>query len=355
MKLLPYPLDFIVHYPLKHYIRTLFGAAASTDVTYFVGQKATSILASDRKSGRAFFSEDVSHHHGAPNQDMLDPNTSDANNFRIDGDYYQDVNRRFNLARGGYGAMIFENSRLYDNLHSIQEATGTVGSMLSLFRTDAIREIITTWQATEAFEWSAFSRKLDPLPLSTDMRSIKSMFLAGIPEAQAQFNCEWATETGFILTTAVPLSVAVGNWAIRRGLTDVPYYFIIIPGTHKYRAFFINDGEVATYLQSPTEQFVAGELSAIIEETTLDNPECPNIPSYIWPTEGMDITRVCEQFKAVPLKNMIRIDDTLIQKVYGELSPGSPTAALCEWVASQAIPNHRPVELRPEPLVIGTN
>jgi len=354
MRLLPYPLDFFFNYPFVHYASSIFQQQPVVDVTYIVGQKATSILLSERKSAGAHFTSNVAHFHGAPTPEMLDPNGGETSNFKVEGNYYRDVNKKFALARGGYGALIFEHSRAYDNMHGLQGAEGTLGQMRAVLKTEAIRDVITTWQASESFEWAAFSRKLEPLGDSTDIRTLDGVFLVGIPEAQADMYCSWAQETGFILTAAVPLSVAVGNWAIRKGLANVPHYFLVIPGTTKYRCFFIRDGRVEQYFQATTEQYVASDMQGTMDEALLDNPECNGAPLYLWPTEGMDISKIADSFaRASSARIPIVIDDRLIQSVYGEEYLISPSAILCDWVATLAIPDHRPLTGACNPIIIG--
>ena len=354
MKLLPYPLDFLVHYPFSHYAKTIFTSPPSVDATFLVASKASSVLLSERKGNSAHFHPNIAHFNGAPTPDMLDPNSEESTKFKVEGNYYRDVNKKFGLGRGGFGTLIFETPRMYDNMHGLQGADGTLGQMLAVLKTDAIRDVISTWQASEPYEWAAFSRKMEPISVHASIKNLDGVFLVGIPEAQANYHCLWAKETGFVLTAAVPLVVAVGNWALRKGLAEVPYYFLVVPGTQKYRGFFINDGRVEHYFQANTEQYVAGDMQGTMDEALLDNPECADAPLYIWPTEGMDIPKMADQFlRASGARPPIVIDDKMIQSVYGEEFLILPSIALCDWVATASIPGHKPLTGPPNAILIG--
>jgi hypothetical protein len=353
MKLLPYPLDVFLNYPMRFYVKSFFVAAPKADMTLILGKKRTSLLLGERKSGQLLFADDVSDLHGAPNYENTLAATFEPSNFHVNDIYRKTVAIPYGMENGGQVAVIFETTKLYDDISETKNGPKNIGQMIKLLKSEDVAKMIPQWNGTEPYEWTIFTTGVEPLRMSDPPDGHGRLMLSGIPESQSEVFTEWANTSGLILTAAVPLPIAVLDWMMKFVCADEVNYCLIVPGLDRYRAYRINNGEVEDYIYVQTQEMAEGELCQLLENWTIDHPESTATTNYVWLTESVDIKRALAGLSTSGLRNIVQIDAKLMKKRYAVEGAPSPEASLCDWIGWRSNTGHPAPGAIPQPLLIG--
>lgn len=330
-KLLPEPLDFIAHYPLLHYLRSMLVMPPKNTVAYSISPKATSILVTPRKGGVAVFSDNVAHVEGAPNAEVLDPSASDENSFVAGGVYQKNVVRKYGLARGGDAVLIIDHPRMYLNFHGMQGASVTISKVYEELAR-APQSILPGWQGGETYQWAAVTDRIDLAPEGAFASTLQQVFLAGLPASLIDFICAWSAHSQQTLRGIIPFPLAVAGWA-RKKYESEEMFHMVVPTTSAICVFTFSDGRCTHYFAPKNDNYAASEVAGAIEDvnsTVSDNPS--DTPVYIWPTTGADTEKLVQGIRQSGVRNATVVS---LQSEGG--LPFSATASLLEWALQNSL------------------
>lgn len=330
-KLLPEPFDFIVHYPLLHYLGSMLTMPPKNVVAYSVGPKATSVLVAPGRGGAAIFSDNVANVGGAPSSDLLDPSGSDENSFSISGPYQKNVVKKYGLNRGGDSVLIFDHPRLYLNFHGMQGAGVPVSKVYEELAR-APQAILPGWQGGEAYQWAAITDKIEIANPSIFASTLQQLFLAGLPLSLVEFICMWARRSGQTLRGIIPFPLAVAGWA-REQFSGNEIYHVVVPSCNALCVFTFGEGRCTHYFAPKNDNYAAGEVAGAIEDVNSTLADAPSsIPVYVWPTLGTDMEKLLQGLRQSGIRDAVTIS---LQGAGG--LPLSPTVSLCEWALQQCV------------------
>jgi hypothetical protein len=330
-KLLPEPIDFIVHYPLMHYIRSMLTMPPKNTVAYAVSPKATSVLVTPRKGGAAVFSDNVANVEGAPNSDMLDPATSDEHAFASEGVYYKSVTRKYGLARGGDAVLIIDHPRLYLNFHGMQAANVTIAKVYEELAR-APQSILPGWQGGEAYQWAAVTDRLEVASEGAFASTLQQLFLTGLPSTLVDFICAWGVYNKQTLRAIIPFPLAVAGWA-RESYGQNGMFHLVVPSVNSICVFTFCEGRCTHYFAPKNDNYAASEVAGAIEDvnsTVSDSPR--DTPVYVWPTTGSDVEKLVQGIKQSGVRNATVVS---LQSEGG--LPLSPSVSLLEWALQSSL------------------
>lgn len=330
-KLLPEPLDFIVHYPFLHYLRSMLVMPPKNTVAYSISPRATSVLVTPRKGGAAVFSDNVAHVEGAPNAETLDPSASDENSFSSGGVYQKNVTRKYGLARGGDAVLVLDHPRMYLNFHGMQGANVTIAKVYEELAR-APQSILPGWQGGETYQWTAVTDRIDLAPDAAFASTLQHLFLAGLPISLIEFICSWSVHNKQTLRGIIPFPLAVAGWA-RRQYANAEAFHIVVPSSAAICVFTFSEGKCTHYFAPKNDNYAASEVAGAIEDvnsTISDTPQ--DIPVYVWPTTGVDMEKLVQGIRQSGVRNATVVS---LQSEGG--LPLSPTVSLLEWALQNSL------------------
>jgi hypothetical protein len=332
-KLLPEPLDFIVHYPLLHYVGSMFTMPPRNVAGYCVTPKTTSVIVTPNKGGAAVFSDNVAYVEGAPNADLLDPGSSDENSFSVSGPYQKNVFRKYKLGRGEDSVLLLDHPRLYLNFHGMQGANVTIGKVYEELA-KAPQSILPGWQGGEAYNWVALTEKIELAGEGVYASTLQQIFLAGMPSSIVDFICSWATHSGQTLRGIIPFPLAVAGWA-REKYAGESLYHLVVPSCNAICVFTFVDGKCSHYFAPKNDNYAAGEVAGAVEDVNSTVTEATkDTPVYVWPTGGTDMEKLMTGLRQSGIRTATAIS------LSGETGlPLAPTASLLEWALRQCVPS----------------
>lgn len=324
-KLLAEPLDFMVHYPLGYYIRTMFVPASHRVSCFSINPKATSLLIAPAIGGAGVFSDNIAGVEGAPNFELLDPAASDETGFSPSGAYLNNVVRKYKLNRGGTSVVILDHPRTYLNLHGMHDANVTVSQIYSEL-TKSPHNLLPGWQGGETYNWSALTDRIEVANDAAFASTLQVLFLAGLPASLVDFICQWSKVNSQTLGAIIPFPLAVAGWALEHYAKE-EFFHLVVPGCSALSAFAFGGGKCTHYFAPKNDNFAAGEVAGAIEDvnaSTID--ESIDVPVFVWPTPGTDMEKTMHNLRHGGLRKASAI--TLLDE---NGLPLSPTADLCSW------------------------
>jgi hypothetical protein len=331
-KLLPEPLDFIVHYPLLHYIGSMFTMPPRNVAGYCITPKSTSVVVTPNRGGAAVFSDNVAHVGGAPNADLLDPASSDENSFSVTGPYQKNVFRKYKLGRGEDAVLLLDHPRLYLNFHGMQGANVTIGKVYEEL-TKAPQSILPGWQGGETYSWVAMTDKVELAGEGIYASTLQQIFLAGVPSSIIDFICAWSAYSGQTLRGIIPFPLAVAGWS-RDHYGIEGMYHLVVPSCNAICVFTFFDGRCTHYFAPKNDNYATGEVAGAIEDVNATVSEShKSTPVYVWPTGGTDMEKLMQGLRQAGIRNATTVS------LSGDAGlPLSPTASLLEWSLQKCLP-----------------
>lgn len=333
-QLLPEPLDFIAHYPLFHYLRSMLVMPPKNTVAYVISPRATSVLVAPRRGGAAVFSDNVAHVEGAPTVEMLDPSVSDENSFVVRGAYQKNVTRKYGLARGGDAVLVLDHSRMYLNFHGMQGANVTISKVYEELAR-APQSILPGWQGGEAYQWAAITDRIELAQNGAFASTLQQLFLTGLPMALIDFICSWSVFNKQTLRNIIPFPLAVAGWAMKQ-YANMEMFHIVVPSASAICVFTFFDGKCTHYFAPKNDNYAASEVAGAIEDvnsTISDSPtDATDAPVYVWPSTGADVEKLVQGIRQSGVRNATVVS---LQSEGG--LPLSPTVSMLEWALQNSL------------------
>jgi len=273
-------LDFLAHYPLAYYIKTLSNPRKrACRIGLFLSRDANMILLKS-KLDNIYWNGNLREINGAPSlDDTLQKNTEKLGN-QIPSAYRKDIHREFGLNKTNEVSVIIDDPETYTTPYTVTQFDAAGDLEAALLKDPS--SIITAWKNynhNAEYIWEILSTSGMHL-LRDNTRLPKKVILCGFPEERAIYTAKWCEENDQELVNLIPLIPAVLKWGIENGPKEG--FFLLIQAPNEIAISYIENGEIRIFSTQKTRDGFTPDEIQDVNELADETGRGKEVPIWCW-------------------------------------------------------------------------
>jgi hypothetical protein len=256
-------IDFLSHYPIDHYIKTLIKPNTNhTKVGFFLSRDYDQMLIKEKKS-LLYWNPNLRDIAGAPSLETTQPKKNDDRSFLIPSSYRRGTIKTHNINKNNETFVLLDDPEMV--IAAITISSHETAEELETALSRDPSSIITAWKNynhTSEFSWEILNNRCEIV--RNKMRLTKKVIVCGFPEQRAIHTAQWFQSHNQELSGLVPLIPSILRWGLHHCPTTG--CFLLINTPYEIAISYLENGEIKVIsTQKTREGFTADEVSDVQE------------------------------------------------------------------------------------------
>jgi hypothetical protein len=273
-------LDFISHYPIDHYLKTLLNPTKNnTRVGVYLSRDFDYLLIKEKKTN-LYWTGNLRDVNGAPSLENTFQKKLDSAKSLLPSVYKRVLQKEQKINRGNEILMIVDDPEMFITPYSVSNHENAGELEAALARDPA--SLITAWKNynhTAEFNWDILNSRCEIVRDKT--RLTKRVILCGFPEQRAIHTAKWCNDHKQELAGLIPVIPSIIHWGLK--YCPPTGCFLLINTTYEIAICYLENKEIKVLsTQKTRDGFSSDEVSDVhelVEEMGVDKK---NVNIWCW-------------------------------------------------------------------------